>query len=96
MDINILVTQGLDSKVEWINEVIFARLGPDVFKAAVAEFFGYNVEFGSTMLSAFGVNNVFDGGFNIVRRFNMEVDLNGRKILATVDGVGVRRALSSI
>jgi hypothetical protein len=96
MDTSVLETQGLNSSVEWINEVILARLSPDVFKTAIAEFFGYNVDFGSALLGEFGVDNVFDSGFDIVRQLSVEADLDSRKILAAVDGVAVRRALGSV
>ena len=96
MDTNVLETQGLNSSMEWINEVIFTRLSSDVFEAAVAEFFGHNVEFGSALLGDFGVDDVFDGGFDIFRWLSMEADLDGRNILAAVDGVAVRKALGSI
>ena len=96
MHTNVLETQGLNSSVEWINEVIFARLSPNIFEAAVAEFFSHNVEFGSALLGEFGVDNVVDGGFDVVRRLSVEADLDGRKILAAVDGFGVGRALGSV
>ncbi|KAF9728548.1 hypothetical protein PMIN01_13376 [Paraphaeosphaeria minitans] len=91
-----LEAQSLEGSVDWINNVILVSLSPDVFEAAVAEFLGYDVEFGSALLGDFGIDNALDSGLDVIRWLSVHVDLGGRKILVAVDGSGVRRALGSL
>ena len=75
MDTELLKTQGLDGSVKWINEVIFARLSPDVFEAAVTEFFSYDVKFGSALLGKFCVDDAFDSSLDVVGWLSVKADL---------------------
>lgn len=82
--------------MEWINEVIFASLSPNIFEAAVAEFLGYDNEFDLALVGDRAINNAVNSGFNAVRRLSVDVDLGGCKMLVAVDGGGVRGALGSV
>lgn len=95
METQVLKTQGFEGGVEWVDKVIFARLGPKIFEAAVVECLGYDPEFGSALLGDFGVDNALDSSLNVVRRLRVYADLDGRKMLVAVEGGGAGRALGS-
>ncbi|XTI84582.1 hypothetical protein V2W45_1465629 [Cenococcum geophilum] len=88
-----LPSLSLNSSIEWINKIILASLSPDIFKAAIVEFLGYNAEFGLALLRDFSINNAVNSGLDIVRRLSVYINLNSRKILIVVDSSSIRRAL---
>ena len=90
VDTNVLETQGLNSSVERI------KLSPDIFETADTEFFSHNIKFSSALLGELGIENTFDGNFNIIRRLSIKADLNNREILATINSIDIRGALGSI
>lgn len=96
MDTKVVETQGLDGSVEWVKNVIFARLSPDIFEAAIVEYLGYDMEFGSALLEDFGIDDAFNSGFDVVRRLRVEANSDSCKILVAVDGVGISRALGLV
>lgn len=53
--------------MKWNNKIIFAGLSPDISKAAVVEFLGYNAEFGLALFRDWGVGNAVNGAMMTFR-----------------------------